>query len=222
MEIDIIYREDELVNLLYDKSKERGLNEPRRGYIGMSEIGDPCDRKIRFRLDGLPGKIDARMYRVFQHGHQAEEKIIQELYECGYRIMDRQREFSSLSGRFKGHCDGIIFYRRKWRILEIKTANDASFKKIKIHGCQSNARHYGQVQLYMAFAKLESAVYVVENKNNQELFIERVTANIDEARRLWLKARDILTIKRSETPAKTDNKGICYLCEFKWACESET
>jgi hypothetical protein len=156
--------------------------------------------------------------RIFAHGDVVENKLIGELEQSGFTITDRQTEFQALDGRVKGHCDGVIEYRKKRRILEIKSANDAAFKKFVAKGCYSNPRYYGQVQLYMGRAGMTTAIFIVENKNTQELYVEKIYYNRAVEFGLLAKAERILELRQPDPPLPKERNGGCFLCDLKAIC----
>ena len=69
-------------------------------------------------------------------------------------------------------------------LLEIKSMNDASFKKFKKHGAKvSHQRYYAQVQLMMYLRPgdipVRRAMLIAYNKNNSEYWDECIEADHD-------------------------------------------
>jgi hypothetical protein len=193
-----------------------------RSYLGMSEIGDSCLRRLWFkahrrRVESSPD--NPWLPRIFEHGHFTEEKIINELKAMGHAITDQQKELTALDGQVKGHIDGIIKYKGRLRLLEIKSANDAGFKKLKTKTVMSDRRYYAQLQLYMGRLGLGTAIFIVENKNNQELYVERVHY-VRERENEFLEIAESILAAQAPGP-RLEKKTECYFCGFACHCKEE-
>jgi CRISPR/Cas system-associated exonuclease Cas4 (RecB family) len=205
-----------------DKLREKFKTDkpPRRKYLGMSEIGDPCTRRLWLKYHGDTEEVSYELGRIFNQGNWTERKIIEELKNAGYTVKGEQTEYTALDGRFQGHIDGIIEYGKKDRILEIKSLNDASFRKMKAYGIEAFPRYYAQVQMYMDRSGLNSAVFICENKNNQELYMEKVILDRDAVYDLWHRAERILVQQEPDPPLPAKENSACYLCLLKKPCSS--
>jgi hypothetical protein len=204
-------QEQEIVMRIFDACSVRAARAP-RDYLGMSLIGEECERKLWLKVHGArEHPLDGRIARVFDMGNAVEVRVKADFREANFVIDGEQLEFTDFSGRFRGHCDGIIKgITQKDHILEIKSANDESFKKFRRQGIKSRPIYYDQVQCYMGYSKLERALFVVENKNNQELYLERVYFDRSRFEELKEKAQRILT---AEIAPDIQNKN-CDNCEY--------
>ena len=206
---------------VYEARARQANGEPRRGYLGMSAIGEPCGRKLWLDFHGHARRpIEGRLARVFDMGHAVEARVIADLRLAGLEVDGEQLTFSDFDGRFMGHCDGIVHnVTKKPHILEIKSANDASFANFESKGVKaSNPKYYAQLQCYMGYADLARALFVVENKNDQRLYFERVKFDPIFFEALRTKAWNILI--GDAPPAKVDDYVTChYFCDFRDACE---
>ncbi|UQZ90861.1 hypothetical protein C4J81_17250 [Deltaproteobacteria bacterium Smac51] len=214
------FKEDRLVLAVYEACARRKAAEPRRDYLGISSLGKPCERALWLALNGAePMPVDGRTARIFDNGHSREEIIISDLEAAGFSVDGRQVEYSDFGGKLKGHCDGIIHgITRRPHILEIKTANDANFKVMKKGGIKAKPTYEVQVHCYMGYAKLERALFVVENKNNQELYTERVYFSREMFEAAKAKARRI--IEATDPPAKIENETECRWCDYALVCDN--
>lgn len=115
---------------------ERRKMEPVRKYLGASQIGEECHRKLFYTYAHTPvdpgRELTARALRIFQTGHAAEDAAalalgatdvpqtdifrdtaVRWLVDAGFQLVTRtsdgrQLGFTSLGGRFGGHVDGMI------------------------------------------------------------------------------------------------------------------
>lgn len=227
----------DVINGYIDRSlQEANRQEVRRNYIGGSSIGDPCKRKLQYRLLAIkPDKeFEGRTLRIFGAGHAYEDMAIGWLTRGGFELRTadrhgRQFGFSHADDRIKGHIDGLVTkspldeeYPYLW---ECKSSNDATWKKYKKNGVEkTNKIYYAQIVVYQYFMNLTKlpALFTVVNKNTQEIYHERVPFNSEFAQECTDKAAMIV--------AATDNKELmprvayerdhfsCRFCEFSTRC----
>lgn len=226
-EFEEVLGDMKIVEAVYAKYKEIGDKEPQRKYLGMSSIGHPCDRYqwYLFRNCVKP-EFDGRMLMLFDTGKLEEERFVKELRLIGAEVHDKdgkgeQFGFSDVGGHFKGHIDGvgrgIPGHEKKWHILEFKTHNNNSFKKLEKEKVRlSKPEHYSQMQIYMHYAKLERALYYAKNKDTDQRYAERVRYDNAFALRLVKKAESI--IRSQDAPERLMNNEVCKYCPAKELC----
>lgn len=209
------YQTDEISLAVYETAARKVAAEPRRGYLGMSQIGKRCERALWLDVNQAEkAPVEGRIARVFANGHTREDIIIADLEAAGYPVDGRQGEFSDFGGRFSGHRDGVIHNITKMpHLLEIKTANDATFKSFVKNGVKQKLEYFAQMQCYMGYGGQERGLFVVENKNTQELYTERVYFDGKAFDELKAKARRILDAPNLSKMASDEND--CYWCPFK-------
>jgi len=145
---------------------------------------------------------------------------------AGFDLRDRgpdggQFGFSVAGGRLRGHADGVIVARPeigiRWPALfEHKTANQKSWNDLVKRGLQkSKPTYFAQVQLYMAYLKLEVALLTALNRDTLALYHEVVPFDPAEAQRLSDRAVDILrAAENGELPPRIAASSDFYLCRF--------
>lgn len=158
--------------------------EKARDYIGASIIGNPCDALLAFSLRGFPeDPIDPRIKRVFRMGHMLEDVVVADLKRrADIRVWERdgitgrQHAYQEWGGHISCHMDGHVeLDDGVVRVLEIKSMNDASFKKFKQEGVKfSHPRYFAQLQMMMGMSGIHESLFVATNKNNQEYHAEIV------------------------------------------------
>ena len=72
--------------------------------------------------------------------------------------------------------------------------------------------HYAQMVIYMDYMKLTRALYFVVNKNTDEIYTERIKEDPAEAKRLRLKAKQIITA--NTPPVGISQNPAWYKCKF--------
>lgn len=193
--------------------------QPYREYFGISSIGHNCPRALWYSFRWCSKReIIAREHRLFQRGHREEPIIIADLKAVGCKVHSTQKESVTGNGHIKGHIDGIVENLpdapKTPHLLEMKTANDKNFNKIKKEGIEKAKPEYNaQAQGYMKLLKLKRCLFVIVNKNNDERYYERINYSAKQANQLLKKAYDIISTEFP--PAKI---GGSEWFECKW-CE---
>ena len=84
-----------------------------------------------------------------------------------------------------------------------------SFADLQKNGvAKSKPVHYAQMQVYMALTGMTRAMYLAVNKDNDELYSERVNADADEAKRLIEKSRANHFCRRKPPPGVSTKIGL--------------
>jgi hypothetical protein len=153
-----------------------------RSRLGLSEIGHPCKRYLWYRHHGYQGPaIDGQTLRLFSLGNVIEAHLIDDLRSAGYQILGMQDPVKLSYGdcHLFGHCDGIIsglVESDRPHLLEIKTANEKSFKLLKKANSYEkwSPKYKGQIHAYMLGLSLARALVLVYDKNTSEIYSERI------------------------------------------------
>ncbi len=173
--------EDSLtVQGILEEYKKAGESQETRGYLGASIIGHTCKRYIWycFRQCCSP-EFSGRMYRLFETGDREEERMAANLRSIGCEVHEfepppenfpagypesftweeKQFEVSALGGHFSGHMDGCALgipeAPKTWHVLEFKTHNARSFKKLEKDGVlKSKPQHFSQMQRDLLWLRL--------------------------------------------------------------------
>lgn len=209
----------------YIASNYKIKKEVKRDYIGASSIGSECLRQIWYDYTNAPAApIPLKLQRTFDVGKILEGFIIQILKDCGleietaeesptkHKFIDKEYPF------FQGSCDAIFLNPR--RLLEIKTAKDASFNLFVKHGLQKwNYKYFCQLQSYMGFSGINEAYVLVFNKDTSDFwdeFIEFDSLVFERLRRKALMIKEAVSM-----PPRINNSPLwyqCKTCRFKEIC----
>lgn len=206
---------------------------PFRNHLGASGIGNDCARQIWFGYRwATKTKHGGRLLRLFNRGHLEEARFIAMLLTIGCQVYQqdengKQYTISEYGGHFGGSGDGVVIGLPDLDIgvaalCEFKTSADKPFQKVKKEGVKSaKFEHYVQMQVYMKKMGLTVALYMVVNKNNDELYAELVPFNSKIAeeyitRGVNLVTMDSLPQRISETPGWfeckwCDHLDVCHL-----------
>lgn len=185
----------------------------------MSSLGDMCHRRLWLEYHkGFKEAFPGRMLRLFKMGNTIEKIVISDLRAAGYRVTGRQQAFHDFGRRLRGHCDGIIEGLRESsrpHILEVKSASDKSFKEFQAKGLSGHSyadKYEAQLQMYMGYAGLDRALFVVENKNDQARYSERVRFDFHRFGELREKARNIINARLP--PRGISDRPDWYQCKY--------
>ncbi|MDR0620309.1 MAG: hypothetical protein LBJ61_00275 [Deltaproteobacteria bacterium] len=209
---------DKIVDRVFEACAKRENSGPKRNYLGMSEIGRECDLRLWRKYNGEPPNVDVegRTARVFDMGRAIEARVIADLRLAGYKVHSDQLALKDFDDRFQGHIDGIIEgVTSKPHLLEIKSANHESFKDFQANGLACRPVYEAQVQCYMGYSGLKRALFVVENKNSQELYMERVNFDQILFNDLRDKAWFILNAIKAQMGECLESEPECRFCEYR-------
>lgn len=216
---------------IIDDSILRNSKREPRDYLGFSQIGEECERKLFYDLNCKKKEVtDPRMIRLFKLGDIMETEIISLLRQAGLTIYDKDDEgkqfrVSYFSGKYSGAPDGIITGLKESsvpHVLEIKTYNDDRFKKLKKEGVKSSdPKYYSQMQANMGAFELTRSFFVAYNKNTSEMYYERIDYDPFDAALLMAKAKRVIDAKSADEfdrPYPDKNFFKCKFCDHREFC----
>ncbi len=218
------------VSGIISKSLSEKPQDVRRYYIGASSIGNSCSRSIWYGYVGAESISPSPSLRsTFDIGKRLEGLLLDYMEHAGINIIRASKDNDDLFLSdedvpiFQGHCDAILEMDDGENvILEIKTANTASFSRFKYKGLmQWNEVYYSQIQSYMGMRKLNRAVLLAIDKNTSELHHEWVDYDDIFYNELKMKALAISTI--GEPPMRINKNPIfykCNICSYRKICHA--
>ena len=212
------------------KHYETSADGQGRAHLGASEIGHECDRYLwlSFRW-AKPADFDGRMLRLFDTGNRQEPRLIADLRNIGVEVWDKDQDgnqwrYKAVGGHFAGSLDGVGLglpeAPKTPHLLEFKTANAKSFTAMVKNGVKkSKPVHWQQMQLYMGWAKLTRAMYIVVNKNDDDIYTERIEFDKDAFDRAIQRSERIITAPEPAVTIADSAAGFtCKFCRFKEQC----
>jgi hypothetical protein len=220
---------------IYNFYEEKARREQRREHLGCSELGNECERALwlSFRW-AQRAAFSGRILRIFETGKKEEERVIQNLKECMFQVLDlfegQQIHYSLFGGHLGGSVDGLILgipeAPKTWHLLELKTHNERAFKDIEKNGVfKSKPVYWAQTQMYMGLSqtqgphKLNRCLYIGVNKNTDDMYHERYEFDKIAFDKLCKKAERI--IFRADLPSRISediSKKPCAWCNYKEVC----
>jgi hypothetical protein len=207
----------------------RGADDGFRSHLGASQIGKVCDRALwyGFRWAVKP-KFIGRMLRLFNRGHLEEARFIALLLSIDVKVWQQdangnQFRISEFGGHFGGSGDGVgmgipDIELNSPCVLEFKTHNDKSFKKLITDGVKAvKLEHWVQMQSYMRKMGIPVALYGAANKNDDELYFEIVHLDTVAADIYIQRAHTIIFTRTP--PDKIHDSTGWYECKY---CDQNT
>lgn len=170
------------IQSLIDEYHEKQI-ELFRPHMGASQLGHECERYIwlSFRW-AVKENVSGRVKRIFRRGNNEEATVVSDLRSIGIDVQNTGKNQSRvlLGGHVSGSVDGIIRggvpgAEKTPHILEIKTTNQKGYDALVKEGVRkAKFQHFVQMQVYMHGMQLTRALYVAVNKNDDNLYTERV------------------------------------------------
>ncbi len=225
--------ESETLSRIWEWWAKRGRSEAPRRYLGASVVGHECDRYLWLHFRGLfRERFEGRMYRLFERGRREEEMFITELRGIGCKVWDRGEDgqqfgVSALGGHFGGHLDAVVQglpdAPKTPHVAEFKTHSDTSFRKLARTGVAgAKPMHLAQMMVYMGMMKLTRALYMAVDKDNDDLYMERVNYDPQAFKAIMVRAERIIREPFAERIATRRDDWRCQMCPAKAVCWHET
>lgn len=209
---------------------ENDADSGNRPHLGASLIGHACERYLWLTFRWVDAKkFSGRMLRLFETGQLAEARFVANLRRVGVEVHDVQPDGTqwrvmALGGHFAGSMDGACVglpeAPKSWHVLEFKTHNEKSFTELVKKGVlAAKPQHYAQMQIYMGLTGMERAMYMAVNKNNDELYSERVEFDPVEFAKLMARAERVINANEPPLRCSSDPSWfICKMCDFSEHC----
>jgi hypothetical protein len=203
-----------------------------RSHLGASLIGGDCARYMWYVFRwAFTEQYSGRMLRLFKRGHFEEARFLTYLngaglIACGHDPdTGNQFRVSAVNGHFGGSLDGkgwpaneeftkAIGFEMPQMLLEFKTKGTGSgFVNMTKNGVKvENKQHYTQMCVYGYFNNLDYAIYMVVNKNDDDLHLEVVELDKTVAEAAIAKAETI--VNSNIPPAKLSVNPAFFTCKF--------
>jgi len=204
---------------------ERRRDETPRAYLGASELGESCARRLwlRFRWVEVEA-FEGRMLRLFDTGSREEARVLQELRDIGCRVEGTQHEVEACGGHLKGHMDaavlGLVEAPATWHVVDVKTAKASKFAEMQKKGAgEVYPKYAAQLMLYMGLTGMERAAFFLVCKDTDEIAVERLLFVRPEFDRLLARAASIIFAAEPPPKISTDPTWFeCRFCPFHQHC----
>jgi len=123
-----------------------------------------CPRAVFFKFKEVPrAQMDARILRIFEHGEYLHRNIFNILYRL--RIGVTTEIPIPAQEIISGRADAILCVDNQNYVLDIKSINSMMFKKLTT----PKEENVYQIQLYMHYFKINKAILLYIDKDQQEI-----------------------------------------------------
>lgn len=197
--------------------------------VSAGDIGTECDRELwfKFRRASVPEVITWRKRRIFERGNIEEERLLDLLRLVGCEVWGEQDRVRAVSGHLRGKIDGrvlgLLEAPTKEHIVECKSAKQEIFRKVVKDGVRkAMPMHWATIQFYMHETGLDRAQYMMSNKNDEDLHLERVRYDAEAAMRAIARVERVVAMP--EPPARLCTKRDDFrgaLCKQAAVCWGE-
>tara|TARA_R110000823_G_scaffold46965_12_gene120203 strand:- start:10 stop:876 length:867 start_codon:yes stop_codon:yes gene_type:complete len=207
-----------------------------RGYLSMSGLGTPCNRKLWYKINQteLSIPLKANTLLKFFYGDMIEELALCIAQQAGHTVVGQQDKMEAHG--IKGSRDCVI----NGMTVDVKSASPYSFQKFKNGDLreQDPFGYISQLSSYVYAAKDDPLV--TDKTRGAFLVIDKVNGHIcldmyDFTEELKTKEAEITAIKKmvkQKIPPERSFKDVpqsktspnmklgmeCSYCEFKKAC----
>lgn len=173
----------------------------------------------------------ARSIRLLNRGHLEEARFMALLEMIGIQVEDPgengQARLSAVEGHAGSALDAVMTNCPDvpgQRILgEFKTSNDAGFKKVAKDGCRiAKPEHYVQMQLCMKATGFTHTLYMVVNKNNDDIYVEIIPYDEKAANAALERMRTIIHAPSAPRGISSDPSWFkCGWCKSSALCHEK-
>lgn len=217
------FNEPKTITAIWEVYKAARKSE-HRPHLGGSQIGNPCERALfyQFRHAARPS-FEGRTLRLFERGDREEPVIVSNLRAVGATVWEvdpdtgKQISFSAHGGHFSlsldGVAEGLPDAPKTVHTLELKTMNDKNFKALVKDGLRkAKPIYWAQCQIGMHLSQIDRCAFIAVNKNDDSLYMERVS--YDPAEGMALQAKAGRSIFTDQPPARLSNDPAHWECKF--------
>ena len=184
--------------------------------VGICESGTDRHERIQQAVDNMKNNIiDCEYINVAEYVKQRDLADLDIVSQQGMetKLFNKKYNMSFL-------CDGIIRYKGKYYILEIKT--ESSYKWMSRNGVDPS--HYNQATAYSLSFGIDEVIFVYENRDNcaKKSFLFIVTGDMKQALVGYMENCNEY-VKTRKVPPKPANvaKKTCEFCKYRNTCRKD-
>lgn len=193
-----------------------------------SNLGHPCTRYLVYERTRWQERTmhDARVQMIFDIGNDFEDRIMKDLKEAGFTVIEQQRPFFWKEYTISGHVDAKILVDGEALPLECKSMSPFAFDKTNtvedmLKSKYAYMRQYpGQLTLYLLMDNKERGIFLLKNKSTGAMKEIVYDLDYDLGESLLKKAEEINAHVANETvpePIEWEDH-ICSECAYLHIC----
>lgn len=220
-----------IVERVYEHKREQIKQYPVNANRASS-LGHPCTRYLVFERTKWQEKTlhNERLQMVFDIGNDTEDRVMKDLKEAGFQVIEQQRSFQWPEYQITGHIDCKLLIGEngngKAYPVEVKSMSPFAFEKVNsvqdmLKSKYAYMRAYpGQMTLYLLMDNKERGFFLLKNKVTGAM--KEIPVDLDYAlgESLLKKAEAINAHVASKTlpdPIEYD-ENVCSGCGYVHIC----
>ena len=189
--------------------------------VGICNAGTDIHQRIQqYVLDMKSNNIDCEYVNVADFVRSRNLDYLDIVKEPDFENRDYETKLFHKTLNMSFLCDGIIKYKNKYYILELKT--EASFKFNQRDGVDS--KHYNQGTAYSLAFGLDSVLflYISRDMCDMKAFMYVVSQEEKDSVKSDIELCESY-VNKGEVPPKDENvpKKACTYCAYKQLCQAE-
>lgn len=117
-------------------------------------------------------------------------------------------------------CDGIVKYKNKYYLIEIKTETSNKFFNRK----GVDPKHYDQGTAYSTVFEINDVIFIYVNRDTLDMKSFLFTPTTEQKKNLLNKIYECEEyVKQAKVPSKPQNiiKSVCTYCNYRKCCERD-
>lgn len=196
--------------------------------VSVSSVANPCDRALwyAFRWAAELQAATGQRQRIFKSGEIYERRLLDDLRSIGCDVVEvdeatgQQFRIELAGGHLRGKMDGKVTGLPEApvaeHVAECKSANEKSFKAI-VKGPirETKPEHFAQLQLYLHATGIRRGLYVLANKNTDEIHVERVEYDPVFCLAMVARVERIVALERPPARLHDDpSSKAAFACQF--------
>jgi CRISPR/Cas system-associated exonuclease Cas4 (RecB family) len=196
-----------------------------------SQLGHPCTKYLVLNRTRWQEKTlhDERLQMLFDVGNDVEDRVLKDLREAGFSIVENQRPFEWPEYQISGKLDAKILLDKIAYPIEIKSMSPFAYDKVNSVQDMLNSRYAymrsypGQLILYLLMDNKERGFFICKNKVSGAMKEIPVDLDYDIGESLLKKAEAINTHVANKTlpdPIEYD-ENVCSDCGYNHICLPE-
>jgi CRISPR/Cas system-associated exonuclease Cas4 (RecB family) len=193
-----------------------------------SSLGHPCTRYLTLERTRWQEKVlhGPSLQMVFDIGNDIEDRVLRDLKDAGFTVIEQQRAFEWPEYGITGHIDAKVNIGSKVYPIEVKSMSPFVFEKTNTVADMLNSKyHYmrsypAQMTLYLLMDNKETGFFILKNKSTGAMKEVEVNLDYELGEKLLQKASTINHHVEAGTlpePIEWDDS-ICSQCGYLHVC----
>ena len=192
------------------------------------EMGHPCVRYLVYNRTRWQEKalLPARLQLIFDIGNDIEERVMRDLKEAGFQVIEQQRTFEWREYQITGKVDMKIVIDGKAIPAEIKSSSPFAFDSVNSvqdmlnHKYLYMRKYPAQLALYLLMDNKERGCFIFKNKSTGAMKEIWMDLDYDFAESLLKKADTVNRhLEAGTVPPPIDyDEMVCGECPFQHIC----